>query len=126
MRFGLDIDGTVTQMPDVFQAICRSLMRAGHHVYVVTAARPGRHNPDKNTKAGRQAELARYGMKPGIHFDDIVLAWGDDHRAVAEAKARICEELHLAVMFDNDPLNVAACREVTNVLVPSDDPPVYR
>lgn len=126
MNFGVDIDGTVSAMPEVFQAICRSLMRCGHHVYVVTAAMPDRKHPEKNTPHGRQEELAGYGMFPRTHYDRVVLAWGDDRRQVAKAKAEWCRKLHLDVMFDNDPLNVAACREVTDVLVPSDHPGVYR
>lgn len=126
MRVGLDIDGTVTAMPEVFRTMSHALMADHHHVYIVTAAMPDRNHPEKNTLAGRQRELETYGMKPGVNYDQIVLAWGEYRRQVAEAKARICKEMRLDLMIDNDPLNVAACREVTNVLVPSDDPPVYR
>lgn len=126
MKVGIDIDGTVTAMPDVFRPMCASLIAAHHHVYIVTAAMPDRDHPSRNTRAGRQAQLAHYGMHLGTHYDAICLAWGDDRREVAQAKAKLCQDLHLDVMCDNDPLNVAACREVTNVLVPSDDPPVYR
>lgn len=126
MNFGVDIDGTITAMPEVFQAICSSLMARGHHVYIVTAAMHGHHNEAKNTHVGRQQQLAELGMQLGVHYTSIRLAWGSDRKGVAQAKRSICQEEHLCVLFDNDPLNVAACREVTNVLVPADNPPVYR
>lgn len=124
MRAGVDIDGTITQMPGVFRTICRSLMATGHHVYIVTAAMPGEAS-EKTTESGRQEQLEQLRMLPGVHYDDIYLAWGDDRRRVAQAKRRICGDLLLDVMADNDPLNVAACSEVTNVLVPSENPRVY-
>ena len=127
MNIGVDIDGTITAMPDVFRTICRSLMARGNRVYIVTAQRTDHHNdPQRTTPQGRQRHLENLGFRLGIHYNSIVMCPGDSPAAVAQAKKHACEQLHLDVMFDNDPLNVAACREVTKVLVPSDDPPVYR
>lgn len=127
MDVGVDIDGTITAMPDVFRTLCRSLVARGNRVYIVTAQRTDHDDdPEHTTPQGRQNQLASMGFKLGVHYDSIVMCPGNSRAAVAKAKKRACEDLHLNVMFDNDPLNVAACREVTKVLVPSDDPPVYR
>ncbi len=127
MDIGVDIDGTITAMPDVFRTLCRSLMARGNRVYIVTAQRTDHlDDPEHTTPQGRQRTLDGMGFKLGVHYDSIVMCPGNSPAAVAQAKKRACEDLHLDVMFDNDPLNVAACREVTKVLVPSDNPPVYR
>lgn len=123
MRFGVDIDGTITAMPEVFRCLCRNAIRCGDQVFVITAGIAG--HGAKDTEVGRQRELAALGMRLGVHYTRIFLAHGADRREVAAAKAELCRNLHVDVMFDNDPLNVAACRQVTKVLVPSDNPAVY-
>lgn len=128
MNVGVDINGTISAMPAFFRVMCRSLTRAGHHVYVITAAMPDKHHErdGENTVAGREAELTGLGFIKGVHYENVFLAWGEDRKQVAETKRRICVGLGVEAMFDNDPLNVRACEQVTDVLVPSKDPEVYR
>lgn len=84
--FGLDWDGTVTRAPNEFLAFAKSLMAAGHKVYVVTMR-----------YASEIKEIAAWeGHVSGFVFSD------------RKAKKTKCEELgiHVDIWIEDNPMAI--------------------
>jgi len=43
LTFGIDLDDTITQDPQLFRVLIRVIKDHGHQVYIVTARQPGAH-----------------------------------------------------------------------------------
>lgn len=104
MIVGVDIDGTITASPAVFADLGRSLLRCGHQVLVITGdvGDKLKHGP-----AARQRQLADLGLRLGVHYSRVLPVVAHDPADLAHRKAALCRQLHVALMVDNDPLNVA-------------------
>ena len=83
INFGLDWDGTVDRAPDEFLAFVKSLMAAGHGVYIVTMRYPSEL---KEIEAWRE------------HVTGIVCT-------CRKSKHNVCSELgiHIAVWIEDTP-----------------------
>jgi len=90
MNVGIDIDHTISEVPEIFALLSRALREAGHRVYVVSYRAPA--DLEKS-----RAEVDEY----GISYDDIFHP--QDHEDIPEFKARMARELELDVFFDDMP-----------------------
>ena len=99
MVIGLDIDGTINRHPEFFALLSDALMSAGHDVIVITFR--------ENRKSATD-DLIGW----GIRFSKLV-TWsfqdnpGDD---MYEWKGRICDDMKVEVLFDDDPQVLCALR----------------
>jgi hypothetical protein len=95
MRFGFDIDGTITAAPAAFAAIMRALRRDGHEVHVVT----GQTDPitTEDTTA-RLRQLEKLGIGTDC-YERIHLSGPPDW---VSDKADYCREQGLDLVFEND------------------------
>lgn len=105
MNIGIDIDGTFTKYPDFFVSLARAIQRADGKVFIIT---------------GLGEQVAREKLLPFIEkhghdwFDSLVTTANYNERErrmiglvphnemiVGTFKQRICQELNVAVMFDD-------------------------
>lgn len=90
MRIGLDLDDTITALPEWFSVVTKALVAAGHEVHVITYRSPG-------TEAEVQVELAELGIEyTGLHLPtagELPPAW----------KSRVAGELELDLMIEDSP-----------------------
>lgn len=122
MIFAIDCDGTFTRYPEIFVAIGKALMAAGHHVIMLTG------NKLETMLTDRAVKYPLLTFEPW--FDEMV-TWDDSNDSeraalhdpenklgargvVAIFKQRICAERGVAVLFDDD---VEHLRQVGNTPV---------
>jgi hypothetical protein len=99
MNVALDIDGTISERPELFALLSSALRAAGHRVLVLTYRDPERADATR-------AQLASL----GIAFDELVIA------PSLEAKGPLCAALGVDVFFDDQDECIAAVPEGTLVL----------
>jgi len=95
----VDIDGTATAAPEVFQVLLKSLMDAGHEVYMLTGALTS--DSPGGTISSRIEQLITCGLHRGIHFVDVHIFIDKDVRIIARMKADFCQR-HGAILFIDD------------------------
>ena len=105
LRFGIDIDGTITQAPRHFQRLINALMTNGNHVCIVT----GR---DDSRRAETEAFLA--GL--GISFDNLMMRPVDWPGTIADYKVKVVRGQDLHMMIDDDETNCWAIELQTQAL----------
>lgn len=93
MRIGIDIDDTITRIPDFFAFLSRVLLEAKHEVHIITY-----RSPDSRKRTEKQL------LEFGISYTKLHIWPGtmDGH----EWKGKIATELMLDIMFENDPRNL--------------------
>lgn len=93
MRIGIDLDGTILDMPAFFSILSHALMAEGHEVHVITYR-------DNRELAVRDLEASaiRY---TGLHLPETMI----DAREWKRARA---DELSLDLMIDDSPDVLAA------------------
>jgi hypothetical protein len=95
MRFGFDIDGTITAAPEAFAAIMRALRQAGHDVHVIT----GQSSPITSEDwAKRVHQLETLGIGTDC-YGRMHISGPPDW--VAD-KAAYCRENGIDFVFEND------------------------
>jgi 1-phosphofructokinase family hexose kinase len=105
LRYGMDIDGTITQAPRHFKRLIDALLQAGDEVYIVTA-RPESDRP--NT----EALLASL----GIDYHELLMRPDDWPGTIADFKVRAVQERELHLLMDDDPRNCWAVIQRTDAL----------
>lgn len=96
MKFGFDIDGTITAAPAAFAAIMLALRQAGHECWVITGVVGSAG--DENA---RRAQLAAVGVSPAC-FDGLRIFATNDG-PVAAQKAAFCRNEGIDFVFENEP-----------------------
>ncbi len=96
MIIGLDLDHTISDVPELFAVLSVALIVQGHEVHVITFREPTEDD------ATRQ-ELSSL----GIACTSVHLPGPDDHDPPTW-KARVAEELGLDAMFEDSPEVLAA------------------
>ena len=95
MIIGLDLDDTISDLPEFFSVLTRALVDAGHEVHVISFRQPG-------TEPRVERELADLGIAfTALHIpEDLVQppSW----------KADVARELKLDVMIEDSPEVLAA------------------
>ncbi|HPP76573.1 MAG TPA: hypothetical protein PLU88_15750 [Armatimonadota bacterium] len=64
LRFGIDIDGTISRAPKHFQRLINALMDAGNTVYIITARDAGRREETEELLASLRIRYHYLIMKP--------------------------------------------------------------
>jgi len=90
MNVGIDIDFTITELPELFSILSKALRAAGHKVYVVSY----RSQDDLE-----ETEVELRGL--GMEYDGIYLS--DTAERIGEFKSRLAVELDLDMFFDDMP-----------------------
>lgn len=83
MRFAFDVDGVITEVPELFSAITHALKRAGHYIYILT-------DFDELWRSEREKELALY----EIAYDELIIT-GKKEQFIADNA--------IDYTFDDDP-----------------------
>ncbi len=105
LRYGMDIDGTITQAPRHFKRLIDALLQAGDEVYIVTA-RPESDRP------ATEALLASL----GIDYHELLMRPDDWPGTIADYKVRAVQERELHLLMDDDPRNCWAVIQRTTTL----------
>ncbi|TAK28558.1 MAG: hypothetical protein EPO21_22740 [Chloroflexota bacterium] len=105
LRFGIDIDGTITQAPRHFQRLIDALMKTGNHVYIVTGRDESRRT---------ETELFLAGC--GIRYDEMMMRPVDWAETIPDYKVKIVREHDLHMLIDDDEANCWAIQLQTQAL----------
>lgn len=90
MNVGIDLDFTITELPEFFSILTRAVREAGHKVYVVSF----------RDKDGLEAS-AREARDHGISFDGIFHP--EDNEGLTVFKARVAKEFEIDIFIDDMP-----------------------
>lgn len=101
MKIGLDLDFTITEIPEFFQILSQALILTGHEIHIITY----RDNEEKVKQ-----ELFSF----GITYTKIHLPTKAE--PVATWKAKVVTELGLDIMIDDAPEVIAALPKSTKKL----------
>ncbi len=82
MKIAIDVDGVITEAPDFFSVLTRSLKADGHLVFIVT-------DFDEHFRKDREKELDEY----GIAYDELV---------ITADKEQFCRENNIDYAIDDD------------------------
>ncbi|GEM_PF-5668292 len=105
LRFGIDIDGTITQAPSHFKRLIDAIMDAGNYVAIITAR-----------DDGRRAETEELLSLLGIRYHDLVMkpiVWPG---TIPELKVQAVKEYDIQLMFDDEEPNCWAIQQQTQCL----------
>lgn len=105
LRFGIDIDGTITQAPSHFKRLIDSLMSTHNHVFIITARDEGRRDETEEL-----LELL------GIRFDKLVMKPIEWPGTVPEWKVKAVRGTNIQLMFDDEDANCWAIQQQTTCL----------
>jgi hypothetical protein len=98
VRIALDIDGLLDEHPEFFRFLSAALQAEGHFVAILTY----RH-PDSRVKT--EEALARWGIAhDALHFAQSL-----------QDKGRLCRELRIDILFDDQDEVISAVDESTLV-----------
>lgn len=95
MNIGIDIDGTISALPEFFSCLTRAFRQAGHKVYIITYREPMAIQTTRD-------QLDRW----RVVYDEIYLCGNAEQ--MGQWKAKIAAMLDLDVMFDDMPQSL--CR----------------
>jgi hypothetical protein len=99
MKVALDIDGTISELPELFAILAASLRARGHQVVVLAYRDPSREQATRD-------QLAAW----GIEFDDLLFA------PTLEAKGPVCRDHQIDVFFEDQDECIASVPESVLVL----------
>ena len=105
LRFGIDIDGTITQAPSHFKRLIDSIMDAKNFVAIITARDEGRRDETE--------ELL--GLL-GIRYDELLMKPIEWTGTVPEFKVLAVREHDVQLMFDDEEANCWAIQQQTSCL----------
>ncbi len=105
LRYGMDIDGTITQAPRHFKRLIDALLAAGDYVCILTA----RLESERPETEALLASLR-------IHYDELLMRPDDWPHSIADYKVHSVRERELHVLLDDDPRNCWAVIQRTEAL----------
>jgi len=105
LRFGIDIDGTISQAPKHFQRLINSLIAAGNLVYIVT----GRD-------AGRRQETEEFLASLHIRYHWLVMKPIDWPYTIADYKVQVVLDKDIHLLIDDEEENCWAVMLRTQAL----------
>lgn len=105
LRFGIDIDGTITQAPKHFKRLIDSLRESKNCVFIIT----GRD-------AGRRAETEQFLKSMCINYDELVMKPIDWPLTMPEWKVLAVHQTRVQLMFDDEEANCWAIQQQTQCL----------
>ena len=105
LRFGIDIDGTITQAPSHFKRLIDAMLMADDYVVIITAR-----------DEGRRAETEELLGILGIRYDELVMKPIEWPGPVPEFKVKAVQERNVQLMFDDEETNCWAIQQQTSCL----------
>ena len=105
LRYGMDIDGTITQAPRHFKSLMDALLAAGDYVCIVT----GRLEH-------RRRETEAFLASMGIQYDELIMCPNSWLWTVADFKVEVVRQKQLHLIIDDDPRNCWAVTQRTEAL----------
>lgn len=105
LRFGIDIDGTITQAPKRFKRLIDALIADDDLVFIIT----GRD-------AGRREETEELLQFLGIHYHKLLMKPIDWPGTMPEWKVKAVRETNCQLMFDDEEENCWAIQQQTRCL----------
>ncbi|MHB0912311.1 MAG: hypothetical protein ACYC2Y_02550 [Armatimonadota bacterium] len=105
LRFGIDIDGTITQAPKHFRRLIEALVEDDDYVYIIT----GRDE-------GRRAETEEFLASLRIRYHRLVMKPIDWPGTIAEYKVQAVRDAEVQLMFDNEAETCWAIQQQTPCL----------
>lgn len=105
LRFGIDIDGTITQAPSHFKRLIDALIEDDHYVYVITARDEGRRRETEQLLESFCIKHHRLVMKP-VDWQGSITDW----------KVHAVKETKVQLMFDDEEENCWAIQQQTPCL----------
>ncbi len=105
LRFGIDIDGTITQAPSHFKRLIDSVHKAGNRVYIITAR-----------DDGRREETEELLSILGVYYDEMWMKPYEWPGTIAEWKVKAVLETNCQLMFDDEEANCWAIQQQTPCL----------
>ncbi len=105
LRFGIDIDGTISQAPRHFKRLIDALLSRDDKVYIVTGRLEDRRRDTQ--------ELLDC---LGIRYTELVMRPSDWQSTVAEYKAKVVQEKGIHLMIDDDETNCWTIEQQTPAL----------
>ncbi|HUV04274.1 MAG TPA: hypothetical protein VMX94_04130 [Armatimonadota bacterium] len=105
LRFGIDIDGTITQAPKRFKRLIDALIADDDYVFIIT----GRDT-------GRRQETEEFLKSLRIRYHDLVMKPIDWPGTMPEWKVKAVTEANVQLMFDDEEANCWAIQQRTQCL----------
>ena len=105
LRFGIDIDGTITQAPSHFKRLIDAMMLAGSYVCIITAR-------DDHRRAETEELLGLL----GVRYHDLIMKPYEWPGTVPEFKVIAVREHDVQLMFDDEEPNCWAIQQQTQCL----------
>ena len=105
LRFGIDVDGTISQAPHHFKDLIDALLEHGSRVYIIT----GRAE-DMRQKTEELLDCL------SIRYSELVMRPIDWPGTVTEFKVRMVREKKVHLMIDDDARNCWAIEQKTQAL----------
>lgn len=105
LRFGIDIDGTISRAPKHFKRLINALLDSGNLVYIVT----GRD-------AGRREETEQFLYSMGIRYTRMIMKPIDWPYEMADYKVEVVRDKDLHMMIDDEEPICWAVEERTQAL----------
>lgn len=91
LRFGIDIDGTISRAPRHFRRLIDALLDSDNLVYIIT----GRD-------AGRRDETEQFLCSMAIRYTSLIMKPIDWQQTIADYKAVVAQEKDLHMMIDDE------------------------
>ncbi|MCL5958806.1 MAG: hypothetical protein M1358_05715 [Chloroflexi bacterium] len=105
LRFGIDIDGTISQAPRHFKRLIDALLDRGNEVYIITGRQEDRR---------RQTQELLDCLE--IRYTELVMRPEDWQGTVAEFKVQEVRDRDVHLMIDDDTANCWAVEQQTQAL----------
>ncbi|MEN6371161.1 MAG: hypothetical protein ABFD64_04025 [Armatimonadota bacterium] len=105
LRFGIDIDGTISRAPRHFQRLINALMAAGNVVYIITAR-----------DAGRRQETEEFLAALRIRYHWMIMKPIDWLGTIPDYKAQVVLEKDVHMLIDDEEENCWAVEIRTQAL----------
>ena len=105
LRFGIDIDGTITQAPKRFKMLIDALIADDDLVFIIT----GRDS-------GRREETEELLRSLGIRYHQLLMKPIDWPKTMPEWKVKAVRETNVQLMFDDEEENCWAIQQQTRCL----------
>jgi uncharacterized HAD superfamily protein len=105
LRFGIDIDGTITRAPKHFKRLIDALLASGNDVHIVTGRDVGR--------LGETDDLLR---SMGIHYTSLVMKPVEWPETIPDYKVKAVKDLNLHLLIDDEEPNCWAVEFRTGAL----------
>lgn len=98
MIFCFDIDGTITEKPQVFKTIMNSLVKAGHEVYPLTGTIVGWNQTGDEYRIN---QLKSMGIEKGTDYTDVVVCVEQTVNGVGDLKGNFCKTKNVDFMIED-------------------------